>query len=143
MKTSLFWLFKTINYLEIGILTSLSIVITIESVTARPACYLIDATGREISLGHICKKKVTPEKNKTQTPSPQPQNNTQQPQAPSTSENNDSGNPPQTTPETNQTEKQEEEKPEITKETNPELFSPAQRTIPLLETQREETVPEQ
>ena len=63
MNKSLHWLLKTTNYLQIGILATVGVLISIETVKAKPACYLLDASGRVINLSYVCEKKETPQNN--------------------------------------------------------------------------------
>ena len=155
MNKSLYWFLKSVSYLKIAILTTIGVVISIETVSARPACYLIDGSGRVINLSYVCIKKSTP---KTET-KPETQTETATPEGENTPENKLEGeqkveggeNPPENKPEgeqkveggENPPDNKEAEKKEEEEELDPALFSPAQRTIPVLEKQRKETLTEE
>ena len=138
MNKSLYWFLKSVSYLKIAILTTIGVVISIETVSARPACYLIDGSGRVINLSSVCIKKSTP---KTET-KPETQTETATPEGENTPENKLEGEQKveggENPPDNKEAEKKEEEE-----ELDPALFSPAQRTIPVLEKQRKETLTEE
>ena len=125
MKKYLYYLLKTIStisYLEIITVTTLGVIISLEAVTAKPLCYLVDANGRILDLDYLCEK---PQKIPQPKMTPAKANNTDETTPTSTVEN-----PEETT------NNQEPIQPEPTKaeeKIDTSKSAPAQRTIPLLE----------
>ena len=138
MNKSLYWFLKSVSYLEIAILATIGVVISVEAVTARPSCYLIDGSGRVINLSSVCVKKSPPTtenkpESKTQTTTPTPEGE-KDPSAETKTPQVEGENPP---------ENQEVEKKEEEEELDPALFSPAQRRVPVLNQQRKDTLTEE
>jgi hypothetical protein len=54
MKKNFYGVLKIFNNLKISLLTAIAIMASANAVTAKPLCYMIDANGQRISLGHLC-----------------------------------------------------------------------------------------
>ena len=129
MKKSLYWLSKTISYLEITILSAIAVIISVKTVMAKPLCYLVDANGRRVNLNYLCEKQKKIPQTTVQTektPSPQPDltpetlpNSSIENQTEATDNNNQPSIQPEST--------KEEEKIDSSK------LAPAQKTVPLPE----------
>lgn len=70
MKKSFCWLLKTVSYLEISLLSTIAVIVTIDSVMASPLCYFVDAYGRRVDLSFVCKKIVPTQPPTQQTKTP-------------------------------------------------------------------------
>ena len=162
MKKSFYWLIKTISHLEIAILASLGVMISVEVVNARPSCYLIDASGKIINLGFVCQTDTTPKtdskaetKTGEETASPEegdkPTEKTdgtvnsegEEKTGENTPTETSEEKPKEVTEEKSEDTEEAEVKEKEKEELDPALFSPAQRRIPILEGQRKETLPEE
>jgi hypothetical protein len=69
MKKSFCWLLKTVSYLEISLLSTIAVIVTIDSVMASPLCYFVDAYGRRVDLSFVCQK-IVPTQPPTQQTKP-------------------------------------------------------------------------
>ena len=136
MKKSLYWLLKIINYLEITTLTTVAVIMSMETVMAKPLCYLVDANGRRVDLNYLCatQKKIsqppiqaeTPPAQSDFTPETVPNSSSSvENQTEATNNNNQQPIQPESTGEEKNT--GEEEIIDTSK------VDPAQKTIPLQE----------
>ena len=133
MKKSLYWLLKIINYLEISTLATMAVIISLETVMAKPLCYLVDANGRRVDLNYLCatQKKISQPPVPAETPSAQPDF------TPETIPNASVENQPEATNNNNQQpiqpESTQEEKTKEEEKIDPYKVDPDQKTIPLQE----------
>ena len=106
MKKSIYYFLKGICYLEISTLSIIAVLVTIDTVIARPICYFVDANGRRVNLSFVCPKPPNANKSpvQSQQDSPQPQNNQTSNTTTSAPEENNS--PKTNNSETNQQEKE-------------------------------------